>query len=124
MCRQGLPIVFISLVAVVAMVGWLRTAPQDDVDSEWLEIQQKAETAYNERYLLAVDSLNNMEVPNYGVANEIVHNYAMDMYYLREQFVTDYPEYEDQLHEQQRVIYGRDYTRLHKIRQSYSAVPK
>ena len=93
-------------------------------DSLWLEIKRKAETAYNERYLLAVDSLNNMEVPNYGVANEIVHNYAMDMYYLREQFVTDYPEYEDQLHEQQRVIYGRDYTRLHKIRQSYSAVPK
>ena len=124
MCRQWLPIVFIGLVAVVAMVGWLKPAPPDDVDSEWLEIQQKAEAAYNERYLLAIDSLNNMEVPNYNAANEIVHNYAMDMYHLCGQFVARFPEYENQLIEQEQVIYNRDYTRLHKIRRGYSAVPK
>ena len=93
--------------------------PAPPVDSLWLEIKKQAEQAYNEYYRLAADSLNNMAEPEHYAARDIIHHYAMSVYYLREQLVSAYPQYEDQLMEQERVIYGQDYTRLHRIMKDY-----
>ena len=146
-CRWLLPLAGAGLIAVMAVIGWLRTMPQEcapatqkdtlvvvtsapipsyalPVDSAWLEIKQQAETAYEQLYLLAADSLTNMVEPELDAAIAIIHNYAMGMCYLREQFLSDYPGYENQLMELQRTIYERDYTRLDRIMKDYPASQK
>lgn len=132
-CRWLLPMAVIGLTAVMAVIGWQRTmseqivpAPQKDtviqivylpqpVDSVWLELEQKAETAYTNAYCMAEDSLVKMDTRDRQTAYKISSNYALNLYNLREKFVADYPEYEDQLMEQHMRIYSRDYTRLYRI---------
>ena len=100
-------------------------AGQAPVDSVWLGLEQQAEMAYNNAYCMAEDSLVNMIPRKREAAENIRHNYARSMYYLLEQFVADHPEYENQLIEQERLIYDRDYTRIHKIIMTYfSSTPK
>ena len=125
LCRWLLPFLVIIVIAfIAAFCCWpqneaLKPISAPSVDSTWLEIKKQAEQAYDEYYRLAADSLNNMAEPEYYAAREIVHHYATSMYNQREQFLSDYPEYEEQLTELQSTIYSRDYQRLNRIMKDY-----
>ena len=110
-----------AIIVAVSIIGLFRSGAPDvpKEDAKWQILKQKAEMAYEEFYRLSADSLTNMAEPEYYAAREIVHHYAISMYNQREQFLLDYPEYEEQLIEQQSAIYSRDYQRLNRIMKNY-----
>lgn len=90
---------------------YIPAEPAPTVDSLWLEIKQKLEKIYEENYCLSADSILNMAEPDKDAALNIHHNYCGKVYYMREQLVADYPDYEDQIMTRNTELYGMYYTR-------------
>lgn len=108
----------IIFVAVMGTTVGALMAPQT-AEFSWQTLQQQAEKEYSSLYESYADSLVNMAEPEYYAARAIINRYATRMYYLREQLITEHPEFEDALIEQQNIIYSRDYPRLTQIVKDY-----
>ena len=136
-----IPVIAIVLMVVLAAVGWHRTVDQETVpvlqkdtivvttlviepqaDSTWLTIREQAAKKYNRLYRVYTDSLKNMAEPDRTAGIEMIGRYAARVVEQRDRLITAHPEYEEQLREQELLIYTRDEPRLEEIIKEYPII--
>lgn len=89
------------------------------VDTRKDSVLQMAKREYQHLYILYLDSIRSVPDSSVTIAYDLFNRYASNMYVVRQRYVSEYPEYNEDLQADYLIIYSSNYSRLSEVFQDY-----
>ncbi|MCQ2330474.1 MAG: protein kinase [Paludibacteraceae bacterium] len=89
------------------------------VDTRKDSVLQIAKREYQHLYILYLDSIRSVPDSSVTIAYDLFNRYASNMYVVRQRYVSEYPEYNEDLQADYLIIYSSNYSRLSEVFQDY-----
>lgn len=89
------------------------------VDTRKDSVLQMAKREYQHLYILYLDSIRSIPDSSVTIAYDLFNCYASNMYVVRQRYVSEYPEYNEDLQADYLIIYSSNYSRLSEVFQDY-----